>query len=84
MDTLSREATLLKCFLPTAKGVYSKRKAFAPIGSKCFLFRIDTFLEKVWCVGEPSGSQNSCLLCQNGRKSRSVSSFLNLKCARLG
>ena len=32
-------------FAPSCKGVYSKRKEFAPRGSKFFPFRVDPFLE---------------------------------------
>ena len=43
-DTLSRVITLSKLFLlPFEKRVYSKRKEFAPLGSKFFPFRVDLF-----------------------------------------
>ena len=38
---------LLRCILsPFLKGVYSKRKEFAPLGSKFFPFRVDPFPER--------------------------------------
>ena len=38
------EATLSKLILPPSrKGVYSKRKEFAPIGSNFFPFKVDPF-----------------------------------------
>ena len=56
IDTLSREATLKEWFcLPSEKGVYSKRKEFAPFGSKFFPFRADCFSEKGF-VGKHTGS----------------------------
>ena len=42
-------------YVPSEKGIYSKRKAFAPLGSKCFSFRIDPFLEGDWCTGNQTG-----------------------------
>ena len=46
--TLSREVNV-KTILPLIrKGVYSKRKEFAPFGSKFFPFRVDPFLEGSW------------------------------------
>ena len=41
--------------IPSANGVYSKRKEFAPKGSKFFPFRIDTFSER-------KTNQHNCLL----------------------
>ena len=35
-----------------SKGVYSKRKEFAPIGSKFSPFRLDPFSEGTGCVGK--------------------------------
>ena len=32
------------------KGIYSKRKEFAPCGSQFFPFRADPFSERVWCA----------------------------------
>ena len=40
-----REATLSKCFAFHPNRGYTKRKEFAPIGSKFFPFRVDPFLE---------------------------------------
>ena len=49
-DTLSREITFSKLFLLISeKGVYSKRKEFAPKGSKVFPFRVDPFSEGTLC-----------------------------------
>ena len=41
---------------PFWKGVYSKRKEFAPKGSKFFPFREDIFSEGAWCAGKQTGS----------------------------
>ena len=38
-------------FLSLLKRVYSKRKEFAPIGSKFFPFRVDSFSERDSCIG---------------------------------
>ena len=38
------------CYLPIWEGVYSKRKEFAPIGSKFFPFRVDQFSGGDWCA----------------------------------
>ena len=59
MDTLGRfsvvfykgDNTFTSCFPfwipnPFSKGAYSKRKEFAPIGSKFFPFRVDHFFKK--------------------------------------
>ena len=44
MDILSGETTFFKLFLPPFwKGIYSKRKKFAPSGSTFFPFRVDPF-----------------------------------------
>ena len=43
IDTLSGEATLSKFFSSLLKSVYTKRKEFAPFGSKFFPFRVDPF-----------------------------------------
>ena len=66
MDTLSRETTVKLYFLPsekesTLKGknckffpfsvIYSKRKEFAPVGSKFFPFSEDSFSEGNKCAG---------------------------------
>ena len=56
MDTLSGERTLVKDFFDNLlKGVYSKRKEFAPKGSKFFPFRVDPFSEK---IGEQESKQD--------------------------
>ena len=43
-------------FLSTSEEVFSKRKEFAPSGSKFFPFRADSFPEGVWCAGKQKGS----------------------------
>ena len=45
MGTNSEEATVKIDFVPFWKGIYSKRKEFAPIGSEFCPFRVDTFTE---------------------------------------
>ena len=41
--------SLAELFLPPfSKEVYSKRKEFAPKGSKIFSFKVDNFLEEDW------------------------------------
>ena len=46
INTLSREDTLSELIcLSCRKGIFSKRKALAPSGSKCFPFRVDSFAE---------------------------------------
>ena len=53
------------CFDPFfGKGVYSKRKEFAPSGSKFFLLRVEPAPEKDQCAGMPTGSHKSCLSCK--------------------
>ena len=39
---------------PSWKGVFCKRKEFAPKGSKFFTFRVDPFTEWSWCVEKHS------------------------------
>ena len=49
MDSLSRDTTLTE-FLPLFyKGVCSKMKESAPMGSRFFHFRVDPFSEGAWC-----------------------------------
>ena len=50
--------------LPSENGVYSKRKEFAPMGSKFFHFKVDPFLEGVLHTGKQTGSHESFLPCQ--------------------
>ena len=45
IHTLPGEVTHSKLFVPFWKEVYSKKKEFAPFGSKFLLFRVDTFSE---------------------------------------
>ena len=45
-EITSLTSCLLSCRqIPSKKGVLSKRKEFAPMGSKFFPFRVDPFLE---------------------------------------
>ena len=47
---VSGETTLSNCVsLPSEKGIYSKWKEFAPLGSKFFPFRVDPFLAGLLC-----------------------------------
>ena len=50
MDTLSGAENLSKLLSPFWKGIFSKRKEFAPNGSKFFPFRVDPFSEENWCI----------------------------------
>ena len=43
MDTLSGAGNYVKRVASVWKVVYSKRKEFAPLGSKFFPFRVDSF-----------------------------------------
>ena len=47
MDTI-REDDCQNCFVSHLKGVYSKRKEFAPMGSKFFPFEVDPFVEEAY------------------------------------
>ena len=64
IDAPSGEATLSKWI---RKGVYSLRKEFAPLGSKFFPSREDSFSEGFWCALMQTGSHKSFLPCQNLR-----------------
>ena len=46
--------------LPSENGVYSKRKEFAPLGSKFFHFIVDPFSETL-CAGQQTGTHKYCL-----------------------
>ena len=62
MDTLPGEVTPVKIILPPFwSGLYSKRKEFAPFGSKFFSFRVDPFSERDWYAGKQTGCHRSCL-----------------------
>ena len=62
---------------PFWKGVYSKRKEFAPLGSKFFPFWVDPFSEGAWCARKQAGSHKNDLPCQKMAKNLpSVSSPL--------
>ena len=68
--TLSREATPSKCFwLPHLKRVSSKRKEFAPCGSKFFPYRVDPFSEGDLRAVKQRESHESRLPWWNGGKS---------------
>ena len=59
------------CFASLLKGVHSKRKEFAPLGSKFFPFRVDHFSER---SSEQESKQKvaavkSHVKKKNGRKS---------------
>ena len=58
----------IKIVLTFWKGVYSKRKEFAPRRSKFFPFRVDPFSEGAWCAGKQTGSNKSNLPFKNGWK----------------
>ena len=51
-------------FAPFYRGVFSKRKEFAPHGSKFFPSRVDPFLEGNWGTGKQTESHKSCLPCE--------------------
>ena len=55
------------------KGVFSKRKEFAPLGSKFFPFRVDPFSEEALYAGKQTGSHKSCLPCKKKSKINSPS-----------
>ena len=52
----------LSHFASLLKGVYSKRKEFAPLGSKFFPFRVDPFSEGIWYADMQTESHKNCLL----------------------
>ena len=52
-----RGGTFVKIvFIPSLKWVYSKRKEFAPSGSKFFPFRVDPISQGDFCAREQRGS----------------------------
>ena len=58
MDTLLGKAYMIFCLLschqiPSYKGIYSKRKEFAPQWSKFFPFRVDPFIGEDLVTGKP-------------------------------
>ena len=67
---LSGEVTLSKWFcLPSEKVSTLKGKnllpiEFAPMGSKFFPFRVDSFSEGNWCAGMQKESHKSCFPCK--------------------
>ena len=50
MDTLSGEPQLCQNCFAFLKGVCSKRREFAPFGSKFFPFGVDHFSVSAWCT----------------------------------
>ena len=56
-------------FFPFWKGVYSKRKEFAPKGSKFFPFRVEPFSEGDWTSRMQIGSHKIVSLLKNGSNS---------------
>ena len=50
------------------KGVYAKRKEFAPKGSKFFPFRVYPFSKGDLCAGKQTGSHKSYRPCKKWRK----------------
>ena len=50
----------VKNVCPLRKGVYSKRKEFAPLGSNFFSFRVGPFSERVWRATEQTGNHKCC------------------------
>ena len=55
----------VQLFLPVFwKMVYSKRKEFAPYGSKFFSFTVDPFPEGAWSAGKQTVSHKSCHPCK--------------------
>ena len=54
--SLSGGSNYFKIVLPPfRKGVYSKRKEFAPLRSNFFSFRFDPFSKGTWCAGKQTG-----------------------------
>ena len=51
-----------RVFTHFQKVIYSKRKEFAPKGSKFFPFREDPFSEAIWWAGKQNGSQKKTCL----------------------
>ena len=52
----SRGNSVKNILTPFRKGVYSKRKEFAPLGSKFFPFGVDLFQKRFWCAVQKTGS----------------------------
>ena len=63
IDTFSREITS-KLISPSWKWVYTKRKEFAPLGSKFFPLRVHPFSEGALCAGKQTGGHKSCFPCK--------------------
>ena len=79
MNALSGEVSLTKMFrLPSEKGVCSKRKEFAPMGSKFFPFRVDAFSEGLSLQEFKQEDTKVVSLVQNGRE-KLPSASLSLK-----
>ena len=56
MGDTFREGNSTKIVLTHLKRIYSKRKEFAPNGSKFFPFRVDPISKGVWCTEKQTGS----------------------------
>ena len=62
-------------YLPSFwKGVYFKRKEFAPLRSKFFPFRVDSFSEGFWCAAKQTIIKIVPLI-QNGGKASKCTQF---------
>ena len=61
--TFKRDNSVKFVFTPFWKGVHSKRKEFAPRGSKFFPFRVDFFSKRGWIGGKQAGSHKCGLAC---------------------
>ena len=76
-QTLSFFASFLK------RGLFYKRKEFAPLGANSFLYRADPFSEGDWCAGKKTGCYKNCLPCKNGGKSiRYIQALLQISVAK--
>ena len=83
---LSGDVTLLKLlfhrgggsvrivFVSFWKGVSSKRKEFAPFGSKFFSLRVDPFSEGAWCAGKQTRNHKSCVPFKNRKTTKFIQS----------
>ena len=82
MDTLSRETTLSKLFcLPSEERFYSKKKEFAPLGSKFFPFSVDPFSEEdCHTVHVKANSKSHYLPCEKIVENFKVCPFTLMHC----
>ena len=67
-DKISRYTTLKLFLAPYVKTVHSKRKEFAPMGSKFFPFRVDSFLGEALCAEQQTESHKKYLPCKKYSK----------------